>query len=40
MRGAMTGQMYYAGSPALSMEFRLYYLVKEWIRQGHTVLIT
>lgn len=30
---------HYAGSPELGMEFRPYYLAKEWIRQGHQVLI-
>lgn len=30
---------HYAGSPELGMEFRPYYMAKEWIRQGHKVLI-
>jgi hypothetical protein len=30
---------HYAGSPALGMEFRPYYLAKEWIRLGHNVTI-
>jgi glycosyltransferase involved in cell wall biosynthesis len=30
---------HYAGSPSLGMEFRPYYLAKEWIRLGHKVII-
>jgi glycosyltransferase involved in cell wall biosynthesis len=30
---------HYAGSPELGMEFRPYYLAKEWIKHGHKVLI-
>ena len=30
---------HYAGSPALGMEFRPYYLAREWVRQGHRVQI-
>jgi glycosyltransferase involved in cell wall biosynthesis len=30
---------HYAGSPALGMEFRPYYLAKEWIRLGHNITI-
>jgi glycosyltransferase involved in cell wall biosynthesis len=30
---------HYAGSPELGMEFRPYYMAKEWIKQGHQVLI-
>lgn len=30
---------HYAGSPKLGMEFRPYYLAKEWVRQGHSVTI-
>lgn len=30
---------HYAGSPAYGMEFRPYYLAKEWIKAGHKVLI-
>lgn len=28
---------HYAGSPALGMEYRPYYLAREWVRMGHTV---
>jgi glycosyltransferase involved in cell wall biosynthesis len=28
---------HYAGSPALGMEYRPYYLAREWVRAGHTV---
>ncbi len=28
---------HYAGSPALGMEFRPYYLAREWVRAGHSV---
>lgn len=30
---------HYAGSPDLGMEYRPYYLAREWVRQGHQVLI-
>jgi glycosyltransferase involved in cell wall biosynthesis len=30
---------HYAGSPELGREFRPYYLAKEWIKLGHTVMI-
>ncbi len=30
---------HYAGSPALGMEYRPYYLSREWVRLGHQVLI-
>ena len=30
---------HYAGSPELGMEYRPYYLAREWVRMGHTVLI-
>ena len=30
---------HYAGSPHLGMEFRPYYMAKEWIKLGHEVLI-
>ena len=30
---------HYAGSPAYGMEFRPYYLAKEWIKAGHNVVI-
>ena len=30
---------HYAGSPEYGMEFRPYYMCKEWIRRGHHVLI-
>ncbi|HYN58222.1 MAG TPA: glycosyltransferase family 4 protein [Rubrivivax sp.] len=30
---------HYAGSPALGMEFRPYYLAREWVRQGHGVQV-
>ena len=30
---------HYAGSPAHGMEFRPYYLAREWVRQGHQVQI-
>lgn len=30
---------HYAGSPELGMEFRPYYMAKEWIKAGHQVLI-
>ena len=28
---------HYAGSPALGMEYRPYYLAREWVRAGHRV---
>ena len=30
---------HYAGSPALGMEYRPYYLAREWVRAGHSVQI-
>ena len=30
---------HYAGSPTLGMEYRPYYLAREWVRAGHRVLI-
>ena len=30
---------HYAGSPELGMEFRPYYMAKEWVKSGHEVLI-
>src|SRR5512137_2875617 len=30
---------HYAGSPALGMEFRPYYMAREWVRMGHRVQI-
>jgi glycosyltransferase involved in cell wall biosynthesis len=30
---------HYAGSPELGMEYRPYYLAKEWVRAGHSVTI-
>ena len=30
---------HYAGSPELGMEFRPYYMAKEWVKMGHQVLI-
>jgi glycosyltransferase involved in cell wall biosynthesis len=30
---------HYAGTPQLGMEFRPYYLAREWVRQGHAVQI-
>lgn len=30
---------HYAGSPELGMEFRPYYMAKEWLKSGHQVLI-
>lgn len=30
---------HYAGSPNYGMEFRPYYMSKEWVSQGHKVLI-
>ncbi len=30
---------HYAGSPALGMEYRPYYLAREWVRAGHAVKI-
>lgn len=30
---------HYAGSPALGMEYRPYYLAREWVRMGHDVSI-
>ena len=30
---------HYAGSPALGMEYRPYYLAREWVRAGHSVMI-
>ena len=30
---------HYAGYPAIGMEFRPYYLAKEWVRMGHEVIV-
>jgi len=30
---------HYAGSPEMGMEFRPYYLAKEWVKMGHKVII-
>ena len=30
---------HYAGTPALGMEFRPYYLAREWVRAGHRVTV-
>ncbi len=30
---------HYAGSPQMGMEFRPYYMSREWISQGHQVTI-
>lgn len=30
---------HYAGSPALGMEYRPYYLAREWVRTGHRVMM-
>ena len=30
---------HYAGSPEMGMEFRPYYLSREWVKQGHKVTI-
>ena len=30
---------HYAGSPEMGMEFRPYYLSREWVRMGHKVTI-
>ena len=30
---------HYAGSPEMGMEFRPYYLAREWVRMGHNVTI-
>mgnify|MGYP003312409972 CR=1 FL=1 len=30
---------HYAGAPQYGMEFRSYYMAKEWVKQGHNVLI-
>lgn len=30
---------HYAGSPEMGMEFRPYYMAREWVKQGHKVII-
>ena len=30
---------HYAGSPEMGMEFRPYYLAREWVKMGHKVII-
>ena len=30
---------HYAGSPAMGMEFRPYYMAREWVKKGHNVRI-
>ena len=30
---------HYAGPPALGMEYRPYYLAREWVRAGHAVTV-
>ena len=30
---------HYAGTPALGMEYRPYYLAREWVRAGHSVQV-
>ena len=30
---------HYAGTPALGMEYRPYYLAREWVRLGHRVRV-
>ncbi|HZF79380.1 MAG TPA: glycosyltransferase WbuB, partial [Rubrivivax sp.] len=30
---------HYAGTPSLGMEFRPYYLAREWVRAGHRVQV-
>ena len=30
---------HYAGSPEMGMEFRPYYMAKEWVKMGHVVTI-
>ena len=30
---------HYAGTPALGMSYRPYYLAQEWLKQGHKVTI-
>ena len=30
---------HYSGSPQYGMEFRPYYMAKEWVKAGHKVLI-
>jgi len=30
---------HYAGAPKYGMEFRPYYLSKEWVKRGHNVVI-
>ena len=30
---------HYAGSPEMGMEFRPYYMAREWVRMGHNVRI-
>ena len=30
---------HYAGTPSLGMEYRPYYLAREWVRAGHRVTV-
>ena len=31
---------HYAGAPQYGMEYRPYYLAREWVKMGHKVVIT